>query len=249
MNESHPSTPLRVLMVEDSEDDARLLARELNRGGYDVSRERVDTEGGLRKALAEGGWEVILCDFAFPHFSGEAALKIVRESGLDMPFIYVSGTIGEEVAVEAMRSGAHDYVMKGNLARLAPAVARELHEAVERREYRRAEEAMRVSEFKYRHLFENMSEAALLIEEGRERIIDTNRQAEALLGRTRTELLGMHLDTLFRGDDFCRGGKAEALRRDGTEIPIHVGVSEIELYGRKCCLALFRSNGEAKHLD
>ena len=127
---------LNVIMVEDSEDDARLLVRELTRADYQVSYERVETAEALKRALAQDQWQVILCDFTMPRFSGKAALHIVREAGLDLPFIYVSGTIGEDVAVEAMKAGAHDYVMKNNLNRLAPAVERELGEAEVRKRNR-----------------------------------------------------------------------------------------------------------------
>ena len=126
-------------MVEDSEVDARLLARELARDGYDVTAERVETAEELKQALAGKTWDVVLCDFTMPRFGGKAALQIVKETGFDLPFIYVSGTIGEDVAVEAVKTGAHDYVMKSNLTRLVPAVERELREAVVRRERLRAE--------------------------------------------------------------------------------------------------------------
>jgi CheY-like chemotaxis protein len=114
-------TPLHVLIVDDSDDDARLLVRELTRVGYDVTSRRVDTGEALARALSDA-WQVVLCDFTLPRFSGEEALRLVKVSGLDLPFIYVSGTIGEENAAEAMVAGASDYVMKDRLARLGPAV-------------------------------------------------------------------------------------------------------------------------------
>jgi DNA-binding NtrC family response regulator len=129
-------TKLHLLLVEDSPEDAALMQRELERAGFDVAGERVETESALRQALPQAIWDAILCDFTMPQFSGESALRIVRESDADLPFIYVSGTIGEDVAVEAMKSGAQDYVLKNNLKRLAPAVERELREAKVRREKR-----------------------------------------------------------------------------------------------------------------
>jgi DNA-binding NtrC family response regulator len=129
-------TKLHLLLVEDSPEDAALIQRELERAGYDVASERVETESAFRQALTQATWDAILCDFTLPQFSGENALRIVRETDADLPFIYVSGTIGEDVAVEAMKSGAQDYVLKHNLKRLAPAVARELREARGRREKR-----------------------------------------------------------------------------------------------------------------
>jgi signal transduction histidine kinase/CheY-like chemotaxis protein len=139
------STPLRVLLVEDSEDDALLVLHELERRGYAPTCTRVDTSEGMRAALAAQPWDIVIADYAMPDFSGTAALDLLKESGLDLPFIIVSGTIGEEVAVATMKAGAHDYIMKDHLARLAPAVARELREAGVRREQRRAVEALRES--------------------------------------------------------------------------------------------------------
>jgi DNA-binding NtrC family response regulator len=129
-------TKLRLLIVEDSPEDAALLKRELERAGYGLDSERVETESAFRQALAQANWDAVLCDYTLPQFSGKSALRIVRETDADLPFIYVSGTIGEDVAVEAMKSGAQDYVLKNNLKRLAPAVARELREARVRREKR-----------------------------------------------------------------------------------------------------------------
>ncbi|MGB3128498.1 MAG: response regulator, partial [Dehalococcoidia bacterium] len=114
------STPRRVLVVEDSEDDAILVLRELRHGGYEPSFERVDTPEAMHAALDQQTWDIVLSDYAMPQFSMPAALAMVKEKGLDLPFIIVSGAIGEEAAVAAMRDGAHDYVMKGNLAHLIP---------------------------------------------------------------------------------------------------------------------------------
>ncbi len=130
---------LRVLLIEDSPDDALLLLRELNRGQYHTTHDRVDTADALTIALDRQPWDLILSDYSMPQFNGVAALHLVRERGLDLPFIFVSGTIGEDTAVEAMRAGANDYIMKGNLKRLLPAVERELREADGRRSRRLAE--------------------------------------------------------------------------------------------------------------
>jgi signal transduction histidine kinase len=135
---SAPPRPLRVLLVEDTEDDAALILAMLRRAGYAPDHRRVQTADALRAALREEAWEIVLSDYSMPGFSGPEALRIVHESSLDLPFIIVSATIGEQAAVEAMRAGAHDYLMKGNLARLGPAVERELREADVRRERHRA---------------------------------------------------------------------------------------------------------------
>jgi len=126
---------LLVLIVEDSEDDTLLTVRELERGGYKVQWERVDTEAAMKTALwKKQHWDVILCDYSMPKFSANRALEIVQESGLDIPFIIISGAIGEDIAVEAMKAGAHDYLMKGKLARLVSAIEREMREANVRKE-------------------------------------------------------------------------------------------------------------------
>jgi diguanylate cyclase (GGDEF)-like protein len=131
---------LRLLLIEDSEDDAALVVRTLTRGGYEVIVERVDTPATLRAALNRQAWDIAIADYTMPSFSGTVALQMLRERDADLPFIFVSGTIGEDSAVAAMRVGAHDYIMKGNLKRLVPAVERELRDASVRRERRRAEQ-------------------------------------------------------------------------------------------------------------
>src|SRR5215203_223602 len=151
--------PLRVLIVEDSTDDTLLLLRELRRGGYDPQHERVDTAEGMRAALEKQEWDVVISDHAMPSFSAPAALKLLQDGGWpDLPFIIVSGHIGEDAAVKAMKAGAHDFVSKDGLARLAPAIERELRDAEERRQRRRAQDALRLAEEKYRSIFENAVE-------------------------------------------------------------------------------------------
>jgi DNA-binding NtrC family response regulator len=120
--------PLRLLLVEDSENDALLVVRELTRAGFEPVVERVDTADAMRAALDRGPWDIVIGDYSMPHFGGAAALALLRERGRDVPFVIVSGTIGEERAVAAMRAGASDYVPKHNLSRLAPVIERELRE-------------------------------------------------------------------------------------------------------------------------
>jgi two-component system cell cycle sensor histidine kinase/response regulator CckA len=132
--------PLRLLMIEDSEDDALLLVRELRNGGLNPSMVRVDSAAAMREELDRRVWDVVIADYNMPNFSGTAALELMKEKGLDLPFIIVSGAIGEETAVRAMKAGAHDYIMKDNLARLVPAVNRELREARMREQSRRLED-------------------------------------------------------------------------------------------------------------
>ena len=139
--------PLRLLLVEDSDDDAALVTRELRRGEFDATVERVETQAAFKSALQSKEWDLIISDFSLPHYNGLIALEDFKQSSKDIPFIIVSGTIGDEMAVAAMRAGARDYVLKGKLARLVPAVERELRESTARRErevtLRRTEEQLR----------------------------------------------------------------------------------------------------------
>lgn len=146
--------PLRVLIIEDSENDAILLLRELKRGGYDPTFERVDTSVAMTEVLDRKTWDIVIADYSMPHFSAPEALKLLQKSGLDIPFIIVSGKIGEETAVAAMKAGAHDYIMKDNMVRLIPAIERELQEAKIRQEHKQVEEALKEIEAKNRTLLD-----------------------------------------------------------------------------------------------
>jgi PAS domain S-box-containing protein len=130
---------LRVLIVEDSEDDAQLIVREIKRSGSSVEFERVDTQTAMEEALAHNSWDIILSDYSMPEFSAMVALRTLKASGLDIPFLVVSGTIGEETAVAALKAGAHDFIVKGKLARLIPAIERELRDAETRHSHRETE--------------------------------------------------------------------------------------------------------------
>src|SRR5258706_1549201 len=134
---------LRILHVEDSERDFALVKRHLSRADYDVVSVRVETASAMAAVLPNDVWDVILCDYSMPEFTALAALNLVKEMKIDVPFIVISGTIGEALAVEAMRAGAHDYLIKTNLARLVPVIEREINEAFNRRSRREAEEDVR----------------------------------------------------------------------------------------------------------
>jgi two-component system, NarL family, sensor histidine kinase UhpB len=148
--------PLRVLLAEDSEDDALLLLDELESGGYDVSYRRVENEAAMRAALEQTEWDIIISDYTMPRFSGLSALRVAQAMRPDVPFVIISGNVGEDVAVEAVRAGANDYLLKGNLRRLNSAVERELRDADGRRTRRRIEDALRDSELRFRTLVSNM---------------------------------------------------------------------------------------------
>jgi len=131
--------PLRILLIEDSERDAARISLELRRAGYDAEISRVDTLPRFREELGRGGYDLVVSDYCLPSFSAPEALALFREHGIDVPFIVVSGAVGEDIAVEVMKSGAHDYVLKDRMMRLVPAIERELGEVKERGERRRAE--------------------------------------------------------------------------------------------------------------
>ena len=224
------STPLRVLIVEDSEDDTLLLVRALRRGGYDPTFERVETPAAMTAALDQQTWDIVISDYALPHFSAPAALSLLQESGLDLPFIVLSGAIGEETAVEVMKVGAHDYIKKGNLARLIPAIERELRDAEVRRERQRAEEALRESEARYRAIFEQSADAIYVTtREGR--FVDLNQVGLDLFGYTWQELRELSIGELYvhpterdrfrqeiERERFVRDYEVRLRKKDGTEM-------------------------------
>ncbi len=191
---------LRLLLVEDSEDDAELVVRELERGGYDLAFTRVETAEEMAAALSEQSWDVVISDYAMPHFSGPDALGVMREQGKDLPFIVVSGVVGEEIAIPVLQGGAHDFVAKDNLTRLLPAVQRELRDAEERRQRRRAQEALLQREAFFRCLIENTSDLILVLNsEGIIRYVSPS--AERALGRESPPRVGMPVTELIHADD------------------------------------------------
>jgi signal transduction histidine kinase len=135
-------TPLRALLLEDNEHDALILVRHLKQGGYEVDFERVETQATFEESLDRGEWDLVFADYVLPGYSGLAALKEVQKRELDVPFIVVSGKIGEETAVDAIKAGAHGYVLKSNFVRLASVVDRELRESKERQDHRRGQKQL-----------------------------------------------------------------------------------------------------------
>ncbi len=191
---------IRVLIVDDSEDDGLLLLRQLKNGGYSPTYEQVDTAEAMNEALDRQTWDIILCDYSMPGFSATAAFDLYKEKGFDLPFIIVSGTIADETAVAAMRAGAHDYLMKDNLARLSPAVDRELREVKIRRERSEATAQLRKSEEKYRALFED-SRDAIYISSTEGELNDFNQSTLDLFGYSREEMIGMSTKSVFVNAD------------------------------------------------
>jgi len=182
---------LRLLLVEDNEDDALLLIEALREGGFAVQHRRVETEASFRVALSEESWDLIIADYVLPRFSGIAAVRIAREVWPDLPIVMVSGKLGEEHAVEAMRAGAGDYILKGSLARLAPAIERELEEARVRRDRRRAEEAL--SDALYRaQQYLDVAGVMLLALDRDGRVTLINRKGLEILGCSAGEVHGTY---------------------------------------------------------
>jgi PAS domain S-box-containing protein len=196
-------TPLRVLIVEDSEDDALLLVRVLRRSGYELTYERVDTEAAMNAALDKHAWDIIIADYTMPEFDGLAALAVMQRRGLDLPFIVVSGSIGEDIAVAAMKAGAHDYIMKGNLTRLVPAVERELREAEVRRARRRAEETLQESYQLLQAVIEGTSDA-IFVKDGAGRYVMINSSGARALGKAAAEIIGKDDTELYPPDTACQ---------------------------------------------
>ena len=256
-------TTLRVLVVEDSVNDAALTLRELERGGYDVYHERVETPEGMNTALEKADWDVVIADHAMPRFSAPAALEILQERDLDLPFIIVSGKIGEDAAVAAMRAGAHDYVGKDNLARLCPAVEREIREAVVRREHRRAEAALGQSEQLYRAVVEQSTECILLVDVKTKRVLEANPALQRLLDYTLEELKEKTLydfvahnpesvnhDTrrvLEDGHHFI--GEQRYRRKDGALVDVEARANVISFDGREAMCVVSHEITERKKAD
>jgi len=189
LSEAEPMNKLlKALIVEDSENDAALLELELERAGYEPQCQRVETPQALNAALDRQSWDLVIADYVMPQFNGLAALALVKAKGLDLPFIIVSGHIRDDTAVAAMKAGAHDYVMKDNLARLGPAVQRELREAAGRREQRKAEETLKI-EHTFREAIENSVPAGITAVDLEGRQTYVNPAFCAMLGWSEAELL------------------------------------------------------------
>jgi PAS domain S-box-containing protein len=241
------SKPLHLLQVEDSESDAALIRHNLKRAGYELTWERVETALEMREALSRCHWDVIISDYRLPEFNASAALAVLQESKLDIPFIVVSGTIGEDLAVALMKAGAHDYLMKDSLTRLAPAVEREISDATTRKQQREAEDALHESERCYRLISEHIGDVVWTYDPEADHFTYLSPSVESMLGYTPRECLTLSIADLVvpesrevvrlrmreRVGALKRGGAAprigtqqlEALRKDGTRVPVEVMIS------------------------
>jgi PAS domain S-box-containing protein len=234
--------PLRVLLVEDNADDAFLLERHLRRAGYTPQITRVETADAMVQTLEQlaEGWDIILADYSLPNFSAPEALRLLKHTRYDVPFIMMSGAVSEETAVAAMRAGAHDYVSKQNLARLVPAIEREMKEAEERHRKRTAERALRSSEERFHRLVTAMP-LALLISDLSGRVVYANKGVERLLGYSQPEIEdgSVTIERIFEpaaidtansllhtwSSGFGEHYEVDCVKRDGTIVPVLIGAA------------------------
>lgn len=262
------STNISVLVVEDSDDDCELLLRELKKGGFDPVWRRVETSDSLAEALEQRSWDVIFADYTMPGFSGTRALSMVRGSGSDAPFIFVSGTIGEDIAVAAMRAGAQDYIMKNNLRRLIPALERELRECGARRKHARVEAKRRAAERRYRNILTIAADAVITIDEaqcitlfnqGAERMFDY--RAEDIMGRPLEVLIAPRFGALLRRhiEEFGRSREPArylydqdqifGVRHGGAEFPVEASLSKLVEDGRTAYTVILRDITQRKRAE
>jgi len=231
---------IRLLIIEDSENDALLLVRELRRGGYELFFERIQTCEEMQAALERCEWDVVISDYVMPRFTGLDALTVLQKSGLDIPFIIVSGNIGEDIAVRAMKAGAHDYLIKGNLARLTPAVERELREAEVRHARKKAEDSRNL----LAAAIESLADAVVVTND-QGYIQYVNPAFEHITGYTQQEALGRTLHILESGkhDEAFYRSLRDTILRDGAWFGrLFNKKKDGTLYLEDCTYALVRND-------
>lgn len=253
--------PLRTLIIEDNENDALLVVRTLQHGGFDLVYKRVDTAEAMREALEREAWDIVISDNNMPHFSGLAAIELYKENGLDIPFIIVSGTIGEEAAVHIMVMGAHDYVMKNNLPRLVPAVQRELREAESRKERKIAEAALRESEELSTKAFRSIPDALVISRLNDGKIIEVNNNWDKVFGYSREEVVGksslalnlfadsadrQRTTALLKEQGFVRDYELQIRQKSGALRTASLSAELLEIQGEQCLLTVIQDITERR---
>jgi len=241
-------TSLHILNLEDNEADAELNKAMINARWPNSEIVRVDTRADFLAQLESNKFDLIFSDYTMPGFDGREALMLARAKRPEIPFMFVSGTIGEDTAIEALKNGAIDYVLKHRLMRLIPAVDRALREAEERAERDRAERSMRESEHKYREVFECLADAAFLTDAKTGKIIDTNRCAEGMLGCKRGEILGRKISNVLAvldkaGADDSTPFECALTLANGGALPVRVHTSKLTIHGHPLVLRLCRELG------
>ena len=259
--------PLRVLLVEDNPRDAKLVIAVLKRSGYCLTIDTVASLASFQEQLERSDREVILADYNLRDWTALEALQALKNSGRDIPFIVVTGTLGDEAAVEVIQRGASDYVLKDRLARLPTAIQRALEEKTLREERKESEKALRASEAAFRGLFESAPDAIVLVNEDG-RITLVNAHAESIFGYARKELIGKPVEmllperfrerhighrTAFQANPTIRrmgvGIELFALRKDGVEIPVEVTLSPLRTNEHTEILSIIRDVSERKQLE
>jgi two-component system, cell cycle sensor histidine kinase and response regulator CckA len=251
---------LRALIIEDNEPDAELLIHELCRGGRDVDVQVVASAAATREALTTRPWDLVLADWTIPGFGALPLLAMIRELGLDIPVIIVSGTITEDFAVTAMRAGAHDFVLKDRLFRLIPVVERELHEAEIRAARRRAEDELRASAVRYRELFESSPLPMWVYDIDTLRFLMVNDAAIRRYGYTRDEFFQLSLtdirppeDHLPLRDDIARHDDTPRLwrhlTRSGELLTVEITAHDLAFEGKRARLVLANDVTERQRLE
>ncbi len=252
---------LKILQLEDFPEDGDLLDRELRRAGIQFASKRVDNEKDFRRALEDWAPELVLADYSLPAFDGRRALELVREADSNLPFIFVSGAIGEEAAVELLRNGATDYVFKNRLFRLGPAVKRAMSEIAERRQRLRAQEALKRSEEQYRRLVELSPEGIVVHRDAH--VLFANAAAARMLRVSPDELLGRSIYDLIHPDFRAVVSKrfreamdqvmplirSKLIAEDGTEVEIEATSGPIEFDSTRCVQSIFRDVTESRRLE
>jgi len=245
------SVSLRVLNLEDNANDAELNQAMLSARWNDCVLMRVFTRSDYHAALDQGRFDIILSDYTMPGFDGLEALSIARSKCPETPFLFVSGTIGEDTAIEALKHGATDFVLKHRLTRLIPAVDRALQEAAEQAEHKLANETVQQSEYIYREMFESLDEAGFLVDQQNGKIIDVNRAGQTALGCERADILGrpenQFLALASQESDTAAesGGALRCLMSPvtGQAFPVELRTTQLTLYGRPLLLRLCRRLG------